>query len=72
MRKILNEDQSEGCCAISKLTGGLYFRPKNLEEGILIFEQEAFLNIKVRHMNQLPYDQITLEVFNNEINKIKN
>ena len=41
-------DESIGCCTISKLTGGLSFRPKNLEDGIGIFEQEAFLNIKIR------------------------
>ena len=66
-------EKSEGCCAISKLTGGLCFMPKNLEDGIEIFEQEAFLNIKMRHMNPLPYnDQITEEIFINETEDINN
>ncbi|KAK8865515.1 hypothetical protein M9Y10_011071 [Tritrichomonas musculus] len=59
-------DKSAGCCAISKLTGGLCFMPKSFEDGIQIFEQEAFLNIKMRHMNPLPYKEITKEIFDKE------
>ena len=63
-------EKSAGCCTISRLTGGLCFMPKNFEDGIQIFEQEAFLNIKMRHMNPLPYNEITPEIFESE--KAKN
>lgn len=62
-------DQSISCCTISKLTGGLCFMPKNFEDGIRIFEQEAFMNIKIRHMNPLLYNEITSKIFSSVINK---
>lgn len=58
-------DRSADCCTISRLTGGLCFMTKDYENGIQIFEQEAFLNIKCRHMISLPYEKITSEIFIN-------
>lgn len=63
-------DRSSDSYTISRLTGGLCFNPHNYEEGIEIFEQEGFLNIKNRHMKALPYEHITKEIF--EIEKKKN
>ncbi|KAK8841964.1 hypothetical protein M9Y10_026920 [Tritrichomonas musculus] len=37
--------------------------PKDLEDGIQIFEQEAFLNIKLRHMNPILHKKITSQIF---------
>lgn len=45
------------CCALSKMTGGLCFRPKSREDGLKIFEQEAFLNISSRHLSGPNYGE---------------
>ncbi|KAK8891846.1 hypothetical protein M9Y10_029068 [Tritrichomonas musculus] len=44
------DELNNECCALSKITGGLCFRPNSLEEGLKIFEQEAFLNVASRHL----------------------
>lgn len=46
-----NVEQNDEMCAMSKMTGGVCLRPKTIEEGLHIFEQEAFLNIKMRHID---------------------
>lgn len=43
-------ETNNDCCALTKLTGGLCFRPDSIENGLSIFEQEAFTNIKTRHL----------------------
>ena len=35
-------------CSFSHLTGGLAFKPNSIEEGLKLFEQEAFLDLKFR------------------------
>ena len=58
-------ETNRDCCALSKLTGGLCFRPKSVESGLEIFEQEAFLNITARHLSHKLNDgyEITEEMF---------
>lgn len=45
---VSTEDSVKDLVAITRLTGGLVFRPQTVEDGIKIFEQEAFLNISMR------------------------
>ena len=45
---ISSEDTCKMLCAVCHATGGLSFRPENIDEGILIFEKSAFLNFEER------------------------
>ena len=70
----------EGCkmlCAVCHATGGLAFRPENIDEGIELFEQSAFLNYEERKLSleslvpkkrvrsrDLKPDMITAELMN--------
>jgi ubiquitin-conjugating enzyme E2 D/E len=40
---ISSEDACKTLCAICHITGGLAFRPNSIEEGLALFDQEAFL-----------------------------
>ncbi|OHT16596.1 hypothetical protein TRFO_41707 [Tritrichomonas foetus] len=58
-------DQNLECCALSKLTGGLTFRPNSLEEGLKIFEQEAFMNISTRRCVPFHTGRVTADTISN-------
>ena len=45
---IATDDDNEDLAILCELTGGLAFRVESLEQGLELFEQEAFLNIGIR------------------------
>lgn len=57
-------------CALSHLTGGLAFRPTKVEDGIALFEKEAFLSIQYREKAQPFKDKITNNIFNSFKNNL--
>ncbi|KAK8899970.1 hypothetical protein M9Y10_002293 [Tritrichomonas musculus] len=68
---VASNEKNDKMCAISKLTGGLCFQPSNIEEGLKIFEQEAFLNIKMRHIDpphKTPINDAILDTKASEFN----
>jgi hypothetical protein len=57
---ILNStDTCKMLCAICHRTGGLAFRPNSIDEGLALFEQEAFLNSIKRPMNTIQKQTVT-------------
>lgn len=62
-------EKNNEMCAISKFTGGLCFRPQDLKEGLKIFEQEAFLNIKMRHCVPPYKGSVTAGILQDEAKK---
>jgi ubiquitin-protein ligase len=56
-------DENGPLWAICELTGGLAFRPRTPEEGLRLVEQEAFLNITVRHSRGVYPAAVTQAVF---------
>jgi ubiquitin-protein ligase len=45
---ISTRDECKSLCAISHMTGGVSFRPETVNQGLQLFEQEAFLCYKQR------------------------
>jgi ubiquitin-protein ligase len=58
---VSTSDENEALWAVSRMSGGLPFRPRTREDGLQLFEQEAFLNIKVRSRALPVADNIDLE-----------
>jgi ubiquitin-protein ligase len=56
-------DENGPLWAICELTGGLAFRSRTREEGLLLFQQEAFLNITVRRTRLISTAPVTEAVF---------
>jgi ubiquitin-protein ligase len=60
-------DENEPLWAICDLTGGLAFRSKTEDEGLRLFEQEAFLNLTIRRQKAAYAAPLTEAVFNAKI-----
>jgi ubiquitin-protein ligase len=58
---VTSADEGRKLCAVSHLTGGLAFRPATIEEGMLLFEKEAFLCYDKRRKPARIRDLITDE-----------
>lgn len=56
-------DLSNRCCTISKMTAGLSFQPHSIEEGLKLFEQEGFINLKRRHLTKPFVGHVTEAIF---------
>ena len=60
---ISTEDECKMLCAVCHATGGLSFRPKDVKEGLALFEQSAFLNYEERKNRSdplIPGDRATI------------
>ena len=66
------EDNCQRVAAISRITGGLSFKPKTINEGIKFFEQESFLYLTSREIKSPCLQKITPDIFKsyytNELN----
>jgi ubiquitin-protein ligase/Mg-chelatase subunit ChlD len=63
---ILNSnDTCKLLCAVCHLTGGLAFRPDSIDDGLALFEQEAFLNSVKRPVVAFRKQTVTAELLSN-------
>jgi hypothetical protein len=65
-------DENEPLRAICELTGRLAFRTKMKEEGLFLFEQEAFLNITIRKRYRVGATPVTRAIFAEQLGDFSN
>ena len=57
-------DENDDLCILCQLTGGMSYRTRTVEDGLALFEQEAFLNINVRRLGAIPEpDEVNLNLW---------
>ena len=67
---VSSEDSCKMLGALCHMTGGMSCRPSSIEEGLLLFEQEAFLCIDTRMTNRksnLAFDEATMKALAEEL-----
>lgn len=57
-------DENDDLCILCQLTGGMSYRTGTVEDGLALFEREAFLNISVRRLGAIPDpDEVNLNLW---------